>query len=196
MMQDTVTTSKRATILWMLAFFAAMFGGAALSYSLKLPTIWSAGIMLTAMLLLVPMVRSAERAAGEAGMKSPAIKRYNKRFVTLSFLYVAALMFSVVLVNSYEPHQLILWPLAILPTLPVIGMVWVMARLMLEEDDEYQRMKMTNSALIGTAVVLIVSTCWGFLETFGLVPHIWTWVIFPIWSTSFGVAQLFGQDRP
>ncbi len=195
-MTDNIqSNSKTAVLFWMLAFFTAMGVASWFSFSFNLDGVWMTVLMLLAMLLLIPMVSAAQTAAKKAGNITPAVRRYTRRFVAMSFAYVAVLLISVGLYNSYGVTGPVLWVLALLPSLPVMGMMWAIARLLIEEDDEYQRQKMVNSSLIATGITLIICTIWGFLETFGLVPHIWVWAVFPIWATSWGLGQLFMREK-
>ena len=90
----------------------------------------------------------------------------------------------------------ILWAVALLPILPVLGMIAAMARYLKEEDDEYLRLRAVNGALAGLALVLVVGTAWGFLEMFGLLPSIWAWWVFPAWSVGLGAAMCWPRGEP
>ena len=68
-------------------------------------------------------------------------------------------------------------------------MIIIMARYLMEETDEYLRHRASFSSLIGLGVVLVLGTVWGFLETFGLVPHIWAWWVMPAWAIGLGIGQ-------
>ncbi|MGB7374317.1 hypothetical protein [Pontixanthobacter sp.] len=186
----------RAMILWAVLFFCAMFAAAGASFVFNLPVWWSILAFMAAMTLMIPYVHSAQKASAEAGSYSPAMTRYNRRFTVMSFAYVVLLLLSVSVFNTYDLSLPALWAIATLPALSVIGMIWAMVRLLQEEQDEYLRLRMTNAALIATAIVLVIGTLWGFFETFGLVPHIWVWAIFPMWAISFAVGRYICRDRP
>jgi ABC-type multidrug transport system permease subunit len=64
-----------------------------------------------------------------------------------------------------------------------------MGRFLMEETDENQRMRMVRASLVATGFVLVLASLWGFLEMFGLVPHVWLWAVFPAWSIGLGVGQ-------
>lgn len=195
-MNDQMThTSKFGVLFWVLIFFAAMGTAVFLSVTLDLGGFWSAMLILVGMLSMIPMVKAAQKAAKSAGGMTPAYARYNRRFMVMTFGYVAVLLTSVSLFNQYDVSGPALWLLAVLPTLPIMGMVWAMTRLLIEEDDEYQRQKTMHSALIATGITLVVSTLWGFLETFGLVPHVWLWAVFPIWAIGLGIGQIVVRDK-
>ena len=68
-------------------------------------------------------------------------------------------------------------------------MIYVMARYLREEQDEYLRHRAVNASLVGLACVLGVGSFWGFLETFELVAHVPGWWSVPVWAIGMGAAQ-------
>jgi len=52
-----------------------------------------------------------------------------------------------------------------------------------------------EAALWATGGLLAVATVWGFLEMFGLVPHIESWAAFPIWAVCLAPAQVLARRR-
>jgi hypothetical protein len=119
--------------------------------------------------------------------KSKAIGRYNRRVIILSLIYAAALIGAV---YGFK-HQLlsgpVAWIVAILPALPIIGMLLVIGRYLTEETDEYLRDMMVRQALIATGFALSISTAWGFLENFGLVPHVYAYYAVILWFAGLGI---------
>ena len=60
-----------------------------------------------------------------------------------------------------------LWVPAALTTLPVVGLIWVMARYLAEEVDEFHRLLVVRCLLWGTAAVM-TSVCFhGLLQLLG-----------------------------
>jgi hypothetical protein len=74
--------------------------------------------------------------------------------------------------------------------IPIIGMIVTMARLLVEETDEYQRMRIVRASLVATGLLLAIASVWGFLEMFELVPHVWAWAAFPVWAVGLALGQL------
>lgn len=146
-------------------------------------------LMALCALLLIPMIRSVQARAAIGGMSSPALKNYNRRFMVWTFGYMIALTISITLHQKMQLTQPLLWLAAILPALPVLGMIWTMVRYMREEQDEYLRMRASNAALIATGLLLAIATAWGFLEMFGLVPYVPSWAAFPLWAIGLGLGQ-------
>ena len=58
--------------------------------------------------------------------------------------------------------------LSLLPALPVLGCVAVIARYLVEEEDEYLRLRAAQASLIGTGLLLVAAILWGFLQQAGL----------------------------
>ena len=161
---------------------------------------------LVALALVAGFVVS--RFKGEDGARaygSPALMRYNTRFMLASAAYVGGLFIAIAIHNSAQNTNAPVGPLAfavpLLPTLPALAMIVIMARYLVEESDEYLRHRASLSAIIGLGFVLVIGTVWGFLETFGLVPHIWAWWVVPVWAIGLGIGQGLlalserGEDR-
>ena len=163
---------------------------------------WSSGAIANgtaAILLVIPVilavnfvraVRSAERPLGG---DSPALRRYNVHILGFSFAYMAGLLLALHVYES-EPSRPVMFAVALLPTLPALGVVWAVFRYLANESDEYLRMRAAVASLWGLSVVLVLGTFWGFMELFGLVPHIWAWWVLPVWALGMGVGQ-FAQQR-
>ena len=182
--------AKRARIWWSVAFVAGMGIAGGIINSVELGFVGSLAVALVPMLMLIPLVRSAERAQAAAGCTTPAMRRYNRRFLVMSFGYVLTLFAALGTTRQMTIEGPLLWVLALLPTIPIMGMIWTIARLLVEETDEYQRMRMVRASLIATGVLLVAATLWGFLEMFGLVPHVENWAAFPVWAIGLGIGQL------
>lgn len=118
---------------------------------------------------------------------SPAQRRYNRRVLLLGLIYVALLFPAIYLIG----HGLVAGPIAyvvgVLPALAVSGFFWLMARYLVEERDEYLRMLQARQLLIATGIALTISTIWGFLEGFALVPHLYAYTWPVIWFAGLGI---------
>ncbi len=186
----TEADAKRSRLWWGVAFVAAMGAAGGAVNSAHLGFVGSAAVILVPMLLLIPFVRATERAQAATGCISPAMQRYNRRVLLFAFAYVAALFAAIGVHGHLGVEGPLLWLVALVPPIPILGLIWAMARLLIEERDEYQRMRMIRAALIATAVLLVTATIWGFLEMFDLAPHVWVWAAFPAWSIGLGIGQL------
>ncbi len=145
--------------------------------------------------LLVPMVKAAMQRMEDRGAVTTAVRRYNRRFLGASALYAIAMIAAGAATNYIPDASPLIWALAILPMLPAFGMIWAMMRYLAEEADEYQRHRAVQASMVGLALVLVIGTGWGFLETFGLVPHIWAWWVFPAWAMGLGVGMAWTEFR-
>lgn len=187
------TFSRRPVWIWAAAFFVGMFGTGFVARWLDLPSIPSMLVMIPPMLLLIPFVRATERAQAACGAFSPATRRYNRRGLIWSFAYMLLLFVAIIGSRALHAQGPLLWLLAVLPALPILYLIWAMARYLVEEQDEYLRMKVVNAALSATGLLLAVATVWGFLETFSLVPHVPSWAAVPVWAVGLGLGTFVNR---
>lgn len=82
------------------------------------------------------------------------------------------------------------WPpimVAGLTALPICGVFWTIYRLLVEMDDEYQRMLMVKQTLLATALTLGTVTFWQFLKVYGVIESGPEW-FGVIWLAFWGLA--------
>lgn len=190
-----LAAARRTTALWAVAFLAGTFGVAGASLMFDLRSALSAALFFAGMLLLIPFVRAAERGQALKGCGSDAVRRYNRRMMVASFVYVVALLGAVWLtkIGSYPTPVYV--AIALAPSFPIVAMIWAMARLLTEESDEYLRSRHVHHALVATGIVLTLATVWGFLEQFNLVTHVPAYWIFPAWALGLGLSQGWSAVR-
>ena len=116
-------------------------------------------------------------------------RRYNRRIIGLSIIYALLLFGAVTLFVDHLLHGVVAYIVAILPALPIVGMFGVIGRYLVEERDEYIRDWFVRQALIATGFALSVATVWGFLENFGLVPHVYAYYAAILWFAGLGVGR-------
>lgn len=116
-------------------------------------------------------------------------RRYVKRFVPTMLAYVVALFASVWALKHYHPDGLALVALSILPALPIIAIVVVMGLYLLEEQDEYLRARIVTAMLGGLALMLSITSAWGFMEEAGVLPHMPAYFAFILWCAGMGLTQ-------
>jgi hypothetical protein len=182
--------------IWAAGFTAGMAAIGYLEIYAGIGRLGAILLMIPMMALLIPMVKSVQQRAAAKGCASPALVRYNRRFMVWTFGYMAALTLAITIQQKMELSVPMLWLAGLFPGLPVLGMIWTMIRYMREEEDEYLRLRAANAALIGTALLLAVATPWGFLEMFDVVPHIPSWAAFPLWATGLGIGQILQDRKP
>ncbi|PEQ12286.1 hypothetical protein B2G71_12320 [Novosphingobium sp. PC22D] len=133
--------------------------------------------------------RAATSAARRAGDSSDALQAYNKRMLAASLGYVVGLGMATLVYERVRLDTPGLALLALLPAAPTLAMIRAMARYLLDETDEYLRYRTLLSSVIGLGFVLTLGSFWGFLETFGVVPHVWAWWVVPVFGVGMGLGQ-------
>jgi hypothetical protein len=101
---------------------------------------------------------------------TPATRRYTRRLAVLMVFYIGFIWLAGYLFRHYPPHGLLAYALAVLPALPIIGVIATIMRLLVEETDEYVRMLFVRQALFATGFCLTIMTVWEFLQNYDLVP--------------------------
>ncbi len=71
--------------------------------------------------------------------RDPAYRRYLKRFIPATLLYIGAIMLASMLIPDDAKASPLTVGIALLPGLACIAMIWAMARLLVEMEDEYLR---------------------------------------------------------
>jgi hypothetical protein len=123
------------------------------------------------------------------GTSTPAGKRYQRRVMVTMSMYVVVLFAAVWMVRHMHPHGWLLYTIAVMPALPVLGMMGSLGVYLREEKDEYVRLITMRSLLVGTAVLLAVLMVNDFLRALSgaeAVPPFTSWVLFFV---VFGVSQ-------
>ena len=130
--------------------------------------------------------------------KSRANTRYAIRLAVLMTAYLLLLVLAKYMVKRDLAEGALLWVLAVLPALPIVGVFWTIGRLLVEESDEYIRSLLVRQLLIGSAITLSVATVYGFLENFGLVGHVDAFYLTVLFFIGMGVGaavnRLSGQS--
>ena len=124
---------------------------------------------------------------------SPAQRRYTLRVSVAMAAYIVTLTLALRLVGAHAVTGPLAYVLALLPGLSVAAVFWAVGRLLVEEKDEYVRMLLVRQALVATAFTLSVSTMWGFLENFELVPHVDAFYIAVLWFGGLGLGSLYNR---
>ena len=180
---------------WGALFVIGMFGGGYLVGVSDIERPLSTILRLSPMVLLYPMMRASAKRGTAQGTFTPVMARYNKRMLLASIGYVIGMMSAIYAWNEFEPTGAAAVAIALLPTVPTFVMIWAMGRYLVEENDEYQRYRAMLAALISLGMVLAIGIFYGFLETFGLVPHVWAWWVLPVWAIGLAIAQLILKVR-
>jgi hypothetical protein len=115
-------------------------------------------------------------------METVVAKRLKKSGLALVAVYFV-IYFACFGVHLWvHPVGMWIWVLAVLPVLPITGVIAVMGRYLRDETDEYKRDVTIRCLLWGTAGVVSVSLLDGFLWIFGwrghMPPFLGFWVFF------------------
>ena len=150
---------------------------------------------LPALAALVWMSREVALYSRRKGCATAAGLAYNRRILPLAAGYVVVMLGAIILHDRLHVAGPALYVIAVLPALPLIGVVWALGRFLIEETDEYQRALAVRKMLVASGFLLVVATVWGFLEEFGLAPHLPAYWCFIVWCFGLGVGACWNKLR-
>ena len=178
-----------------LTYVVALLGALAVWFAFAPRGIWLALTIAAPVLALAWMVRQSIVCRRMGARPSAAQRAYIRRFIPLMFAYVALLFGAIWLNKTMAPTGVLAFVLAILPALPLIGVVWAIGRMVVDETDEYQRSLSVRQILVATGFMLAVTSVWGFLESAGQVPHLPMYWAFIIWCAGLGVGSFVNEMK-
>lgn len=120
-----------------------------------------------------------------------ATRRYVLRLAMAVVGYLISLALAVRFLESGAGAGIWGYLLATAPGVSVAGVFWAFGRLLIEEKDEYQRMLLVRQSLVATGFTLSIVTVWGFLDDFGMVPHLGAFYVVVLWFVGLGVGSFF-----
>lgn len=80
------------------------------------------------------------------------------------------------------------YPVAVLPALPILWVLYETGRYLAAEKDEFLRMLLVQSLLGGAFGTLAVTTIWGYLEDFTHAPRLHLGLVYLIFWLCTGIA--------
>ena len=125
--------------------------------------------------------------------KSPAHRRYVYRVLGAMVGYFAALFAAEILIEDRGVTGPSAWLIALLPGLCVAAVFWALGRLLVEEKDEYLRSLLVRQLLVASGLTMVVATIYGFLENYGLVPHVDAFYLTVLFFFGLGVGGVFNK---
>ncbi|MBV9929639.1 MAG: hypothetical protein JO013_01685 [Alphaproteobacteria bacterium] len=126
-------------------------------------------------------------------LRTPAWKRYNWRVVWLSLAYAVFLIGAALGFRHHYVSGVCAYGVAILPALPVIGIIGAIGRYLVEEEDEYVRMLMVRQTLWASGFSLSAATIWGFLESFELIGRVDGYYVVVVWFFGLGIGGVVNK---
>lgn len=123
-------------------------------------------------------------------IRQPAYRRYLRRFVPTMIAYVVLVVAVPLILRHAQPQGALLWLLAVLPALPLIGVFVAIGRLLIELDDEYLRMLEVRKALVATGFAMACASIWGFAEVYAGAPHLPLFYVPIAWFGGLGLGSL------
>jgi hypothetical protein len=127
--------------------------------------------------------------------RTQAFKRYQRRVQAAMAVYVVVTLSAAWAVKH---GALIGWQLylcSVLPALPVIAVIVAMARYLSEETDEYQRLVVMRSLLMGTAALLGTVVVSDFLRSFANIDPFPPFTCFVVFALTFGITNVVQKMR-
>jgi hypothetical protein len=113
-------------------------------------------------------------------ISNPAQSRYRVRMIVAALLCIVFSLAATLGIRNAHLTGFLAYLLAILPALPIAGSLVATGAYLNEEKDEFQKNVYIQSLLGGIAVTLAMTTVWGYLEGFALVPHVSLVWVFPL----------------
>lgn len=104
-----------------------------------------------------------------AGMKSPAHQRYVWRVAAAMTAYIVTLFAAETLIDKRRLVGPLAYLFVVLPGLCVAGVFWALARLLVEEKDEYLRTLLVRQILIASGITMVAASIYSFLEMYRLI---------------------------
>ena len=122
-------------------------------------------------------------------------RRYTKRLAPTMAIYLVFLFIAQWSFHHLHPTGLIVYVLAVLPALPLIGSIAIVGLYIAEESDEFERSILIQSMLWGFGGALAISTIWGFLEDFAQAPHMSNFYVYVFFWIFMAISQPFIRMR-
>ena len=113
--------------------------------------------------------------------------RYLRLFIPVMGFYALACIAGPFLLDAVGRGLLATTVVAVLSALPLLAVLWLMSRY-LRETDEFTRTLQLEALAAGAFLTVSFAILWGFLELFGVVSGLWSFLIAPIFFASYGLS--------
>jgi hypothetical protein len=122
---------------------------------------------------------------------TPAQKAHTRRVLWLLLVYAIVLPPLVWVRANTAVAGYIPLLMAIVASLPVLGIFASWGRYLSDENDEYHRAIVFQRNAIATNVTMGAAVVWGFLQAFGVMPLIEAYWIPVVWVVAQSIPALF-----
>ena len=122
-------------------------------------------------------------------VKSKAEKKYLKRLIWAMSVYLVVVLLTTLLVRHGYVTGWLLYVVAVVPCIPVLRLIHVLALYVQEETDEFQRLLVVRSILCGGAAMLVVAAFSDFLRSYTKIGELPPFTMFMVFWVVFGLAQ-------
>jgi hypothetical protein len=117
-------------------------------------------------------------------------KTYSRRLAGAMVLYVLALFLAEAAMKHTRGNMPATLALAVVPSLPIVAVLVIIALYLREERDEFQRDMTMQTLLWGMGGTLGVATVYGFVEQFTHAPHFPAYWVFVLFWLFTGTARM------
>ena len=126
-------------------------------------------------------------------IKSAPHRRYVWRVIVAMTGYLVTLFTAEFLIDKQGVGGAFAWLLALLPGLCVAAIFWALARLLIEERDEYLRTLLVRQVLFASGLTMVFVSIYGFLDLYHLVPSIPAYWLTFLFFMGLGFGGLFNK---
>jgi hypothetical protein len=120
--------------------------------------------------------------------RSIAVKRYLRRLALAAGAYILAVFLTFHVLYHGRLPLLAAIGLAMIPSIPIIGMIVAVGLYLKEEKDEFQRELFIQTLLWGAGGTLALTSFWSFVHLFAHFPPVDGFHVFVIFWVIVGIS--------
>ncbi len=121
--------------------------------------------------------------------RSQAARRYLLRVAIASGIYIISVAFTFHVLYHGRVSLPAAIGLAMIPSVPIVGVIVIVGLYLKEEKDEFQRELFIQSLLWGAGATLAVTSFWSFLHIFAHVPAVDGFHVFVLFWIFVGLSS-------
>ena len=125
--------------------------------------------------------------------RSSAQRRYYLRLGAAMTIYLLSLFAADWLIEDRGLEGIAAYFVAAIPGLATASIFWIIARLILEQRDEFLRLLYVRMSLVATGFAMSLASVWGFLEVYGLIFHLEAFWWPALWCLGLGIGAVFNK---